>query len=133
MFTSLTGLIDGSNVAHMSPRVVEDVYVRIGQRIRELRTARSPRVSQARLANDVGLSRVSMANIERGRHRVQVHVLYAIARVLSVSVTELLPTAHTASQAGTASVPASLARHLKRGELPAVQQLIRSAEARDGR
>jgi len=43
------------------------------------------------LALAVGLSRTSVANIEKGRHRIQIHTLYAIAAALGIEPAELLP------------------------------------------
>jgi len=42
-------------------------------------------------ARDLDLSRASITNIENGRHRIQVHVLYSIAGALGVNVRDLLP------------------------------------------
>ena len=69
---------------------VHTVYHQIGKRIGELRRLRVPPLSQQDLAKRVGLTRVSITNIENGRHRIQVHTLYAIARALEVPVVQLL-------------------------------------------
>ena len=50
-------------------------------------------MSQEDLAAKVGLTRVSITNIENGKHRIQVHTLYAIAQALEVPISELLPNA----------------------------------------
>jgi DNA-binding XRE family transcriptional regulator len=47
------------------------------------------KLSQQELADAVGLSRASVVNVERGRHRVQIHLLYEIARVLGVEPQDL--------------------------------------------
>lgn len=67
------------------------VYQQIGKRIGELRRLRVPPLSQQDLARKVGLTRVSMTNIEKGRHRIQLHTIYAIAHALQVPIMQLLP------------------------------------------
>jgi transcriptional regulator with XRE-family HTH domain len=43
------------------------------------------------LADELGLSRTSVTNIEKGRQPVQIHSLYMIARLLTVELKDLLP------------------------------------------
>lgn len=50
------------------------------------------RVTQDALAEALEVSRTSVSNIERGRHRVFLDQVYAAAHALGVEVTELLPT-----------------------------------------
>jgi DNA-binding XRE family transcriptional regulator len=94
------------------------LYRRIGERIREVRQERLPKVSQRGLAGKIGLSRASMANIEKGRHRVQIHVLYDIARVLGWDPADLLP------RPNASDLPRSFADNLKPNELVAVKRLL---------
>jgi transcriptional regulator with XRE-family HTH domain len=67
----------------------ESVYGAIGRRIREIR--REKRIVQAQVADETGLTRQSVANIEHGRQRFMVHTLLDIARALDVWPHELLP------------------------------------------
>ncbi len=46
---------------------------------------------QKDLAQEVDLARTSIVNIEAGRQAVSIHVLFKIARALSVDISELLP------------------------------------------
>jgi DNA-binding XRE family transcriptional regulator len=78
-------------ILYVEQPVVHAVYHQIGKRIGELRRLRVPPLSQQDLAKRVGLTRVSITNIENGRHRIQVHTLYAIARALEVPIVQLLP------------------------------------------
>jgi transcriptional regulator with XRE-family HTH domain len=72
----------------MSPDV-NAIYLAVGSRVREIRQA--TRITQAAIAAETGLSRQSVANIEKGRQRFMVHTLLDIARALSVEPVSLLP------------------------------------------
>ena len=70
------------------------LYIRLGERIRELRERQdgaSGRMTQATLALRVGLERTSITNIERGGQKVPLHVLFRICEVLRVPVADVLP------------------------------------------
>jgi transcriptional regulator with XRE-family HTH domain len=68
---------------------VEPFYREFGDRLRAARIVRG--VSQSEIAADVGLSRTSVANIERGRQRLTLHLLIEFARALQVEPCDLLP------------------------------------------
>lgn len=68
---------------------IEPLYKDIGRNIRTRR--RQIDESQDSVAQQLGLSRATLANIETGRQRVLVHQLYAIARALGVKPGDLLP------------------------------------------
>lgn len=99
------------------------LYREIGQAIVLLRTRQKPKMSQKSLADAVGISRASIANIERGHHRVQLHVLYDIAVALEVEPHDLLP--HNASR--VTHLPEDVQKELTPRERTAVDRLIRSA------
>ena len=67
----------------------ESLHQRIGSFIAARRN--SLKMKQEQLAASVGISRASLANIERGRQSVLVHHLYAIAKALGLQPSELLP------------------------------------------
>lgn len=94
------------------------LYAEIGENIRRAREGHLPRLSQRALGLRVGLSRASLANIEGGRHRIQIHVLYAIARELGVAPADLLP-AHRGS-----GLPSSFTGNLNPAELAAVTAML---------
>jgi transcriptional regulator with XRE-family HTH domain len=66
-----------------------DFYRQFGNLLRERR--RKLGLTQESLAEDVGLSRTSITNIERGEQRVLLHQLYSLAEKLRVSPKRLLP------------------------------------------
>lgn len=67
----------------------EQLYRTIGRRLRERRDSMG--VSQGRLAKQVGILRTSVTNIEAGRQRPPVHLLYRLALALNIDVPQLLP------------------------------------------
>jgi transcriptional regulator with XRE-family HTH domain len=73
------------------PPDVDAIYLAVGSRVREIRQA--TRITQAAIAAETGLSRQSVANIEKGRQRFMVHTLLDIARALGVEPVSLLPAA----------------------------------------
>lgn len=67
-----------------------DLFYRvIGDHIREARGRK--RMSQTALAEKLSLSRVSIVNIEKGRQRAPVHVLWQIAELLSTELANIIP------------------------------------------
>lgn len=67
----------------------ERLYVWLGQKIQSIRT--SQKLSQTELGMDVGLSRSSIVNIERGYQHAPLHIYFHIAEVLKIPYTDLLP------------------------------------------
>jgi transcriptional regulator with XRE-family HTH domain len=68
------------------------LYKCIGRKIRDARKRASEKPSQAALAGQLGISRVSVVNIEAGRQQAPLHVLWRIAEALEIDITTLLPT-----------------------------------------
>ena len=64
-------------------------YLTFGRMLAEARRKRH--ISQEMLADELGLSRTSITNIEKGRQPVQLYSIYRIARLLRADVKELLP------------------------------------------
>lgn len=70
-----------------------DIYCEVGQRIRRFRKGAGR--TQHQLADQIGVSRASIANIEAGRQNFMLHYIYAIAEALELDTPiSLLPGAH---------------------------------------
>ena len=68
------------------------LYAALGERIRRAREGHpSGRMTQAELADLVGLERTSITNIEKGNQKIPVHMLYRLCDALRIPVTESLP------------------------------------------
>lgn len=76
----------------MKKRDLDAVYRTFGTLVRLRREQRPNPLSQEKLGRLVGLSRTSIVNIEKGRHRLAIHQLLALARALEVRPETLLPT-----------------------------------------
>src|SRR5688572_13244659 len=74
------------------------LYRLIGDRIREARERMG--MTQTALAAKLGLSRVSVVNVERGRQRPPIHVLWQIGEQLGVEPAALIPRQHEYLEAG---------------------------------
>jgi DNA-binding XRE family transcriptional regulator len=70
-------------------RDMEHFYADFGLRVAEVREKLN--VSQGALARQVGLSRTSIVNIEKGRQRVLLHTALELADALGVSFDQLIP------------------------------------------
>lgn len=64
-------------------------YRQFGRILAEARNKK--KMSQEVLARELGLTRTSITNIEKGRQPVQLHTLYHISQLLSVELQDLLP------------------------------------------
>ncbi|QMV42665.1 helix-turn-helix domain-containing protein [Cohnella cholangitidis] len=65
------------------------IYTEIGRKIREERDKKG--WTQQELSDMVELTRSSIANIELGRQKIQVHVLYTFAKLFGINPTDLMP------------------------------------------
>lgn len=70
---------------------IEPVYAKFGEILRTCRLEQ--RMSQVDLAQEIGISRSSLSNIEAGRQRVYLDQCFKFASALnSLSIESLLPT-----------------------------------------
>lgn len=65
------------------------LYLEIGARLKQRRSERG--TTQDELADAVGLLRTSIANIESGRQRTPIHVLYNLCLALATDLEAILP------------------------------------------
>jgi transcriptional regulator with XRE-family HTH domain len=87
MFMSLT-----TYRAYGQTRIMEseEIYRRLGRSVAQRRNELG--LTQATVAERLGLARASLANIERGRQKVLLHHIYLFVEVLHLrSISELLP------------------------------------------
>lgn len=82
----LTVGVRGSTTAPMDTSIL---YRTVGASIRHRR--RELDLTQAKLANRLGISRGTLANIETGRQNLLLHQLYRFAAALDMNVHDLLP------------------------------------------
>lgn len=74
-----------------------ELYRVVGQKIKAIRT--SSGISQETLASRLGfISRISIANIETGKQKVQLHTLVEIADILKVPLDVIVPTTDNIKQ-----------------------------------
>ncbi len=66
-----------------------DFFATVGNKIMLLRKGKG--VDQESLALNIGLSRSSIINIEKGRQRPSVYQLWLMAHYLKVDITDLIP------------------------------------------
>jgi transcriptional regulator with XRE-family HTH domain len=74
----------------------------VGLRMQRARKARG--ITQEQLAARIGLPRPSYANIESGRQRIPIDVVWRVAVVLAVSIATLVPEPLNSRKPGLASV-----------------------------
>lgn len=73
----------------MTEREQNRLYQCLGDRLRQHRRAAS--LSQLELGDLIGRSRSSIVNIEKGRQRPPLHVIWEVAEVLGVNLEDLIP------------------------------------------
>ncbi len=67
----------------------DELYRELGRKIRQARERQGERLSQDALAKQLGISRASIVNIEAGRQRTPLHLLWQIAELLGTELTLL--------------------------------------------
>jgi transcriptional regulator with XRE-family HTH domain len=101
-----------------------EIYRQFGRKLADSRHRRG--LTQAELARKVGVSRASLANIERGEQRVYLHQLLAISAELQFdNLNELLPSMSPARTGQKGGVTVSGDR-LSRAQERAVKELVNS-------
>jgi DNA-binding XRE family transcriptional regulator len=67
------------------------LYKAVGRNIRTARERSEPKLSQAKLAKRLGISRVSIVNIEAGRQHAPLALLWEIAEILETELALFIP------------------------------------------
>ncbi len=80
-----------SSVPRMSPSDEDALYKAIGERIRRERERQTEPLSQSAPARHLGVSRASVVNIEAGRQRAPLGLLWKIACQMDVELAALIP------------------------------------------
>jgi transcriptional regulator with XRE-family HTH domain len=89
MFTGLTSSRVVLHITFSMQPSDDALYELLGDRVKNARVA--AKLSQGQLAKKLGLHRVSVVNIEKGRQRPPLHVLSHFARELNVELIQLIP------------------------------------------
>lgn len=61
------------------------------RRLREKHPKTEKKVTQAELAEAVGIERATLTNIEKGNQRAPIHIIYRLCEYFSVPLAEILP------------------------------------------
>jgi transcriptional regulator with XRE-family HTH domain len=93
-----------------------EVYGAIGESIAKRRGELG--ISQASLAQAVGLARTSISNIEQGRQRMLIHTLLDIAFALKLQPAELLPRIQKANLM-------NISRNISASERASIETIVR--------
>lgn len=67
----------------------DDLYGEVGRKLRQARVTQG--FSQERLAQQLGISRASVVNIEAGRQRAPLHLLWQLSEALATDLSMLIP------------------------------------------
>ena len=87
----------------MEKHQLEKFYQLVGKKITVARKRRGKDITQEDLAKGIGISRTSVVNIEKGRQRPSLHLLWNIGQFLEVDVINLIPTKRELTPAETQS------------------------------
>jgi transcriptional regulator with XRE-family HTH domain len=102
---------------------ISKVYRLLGELVRSRREALQ--ITQEDLARRVGIARTSVSNIEKGRQRIPVHVLFALSDALGVEMANLLP-----SRGLVLPSPSIQVHGMKKMAPPATERFIASVLSR---
>lgn len=78
-----------ANNKDMTEQEQKSLYTAIGLKIKEFRQNRG--FNQEAFAQLLNLTRASIVNIEQGRQRVTIHLIYDICKITNTNITDILP------------------------------------------
>jgi transcriptional regulator with XRE-family HTH domain len=76
-------------ISFLSMADFDDLYGEVGRKLRQARVTQG--LSQERLAQQLGISRASVVNIEAGRQRAPLHLLWQFSEALATDLSLLIP------------------------------------------
>jgi transcriptional regulator with XRE-family HTH domain len=107
---------------------IDKLYKQFGQRLKRFR--RAAKLTQAQVAEQVGLTRTSITNIEHGRQHVMLHQLILLASAVSVSPAQLLSDQETTLEELVPSrTLATLRKNNPEEDLAVLTQALNSSQA----
>lgn len=86
--SNMSRALSGEAIAEQFPAAPLDVSSRFGLRLRELRKERN--LTQLRMANEFGIDRSFISDVERGRKSISLPMLEVIALGMKLTLSELL-------------------------------------------
>jgi len=104
-------------------REVQALYHELGSRIAKIRKAHN--LNQEDFGYKFKLSRTSVVNIEKGRQRPSIHLLYDIKRTLKIKIGDLIPDTFLSSEHDTqAKIENSVSPEVSKRLLDLVQKTL---------
>lgn len=76
-----------------SEQSIDAFYIHVGEKVRFQR--KKARMDQETLSRHLNLSRTTLINIEKGRQRLSLEHAWLAAKILGISIEDLLPRAET--------------------------------------
>jgi transcriptional regulator with XRE-family HTH domain len=95
----------------------------LGLRIKAARS--NARLTQAQLADKSGVSRASIAIIERGRQSLPIHVVYRLCEALGIEVCDILP---IHAEVAVRSVSSMVIPYTAISELPMTAEFVEQSK-----
>ncbi len=103
----------------------DSLYRQIGERLRARREQLDMR--QSALADAIGVRRTSVSNIESGRQKAPLHLIYRICAVLGIDIATILPTAEELARPDL--VPVSIDGVIRRLPVKTAESIERLRDA----
>src|ERR1700753_1453427 len=77
----------------MKEMTADPFYQKFGELLKAARRPQvhRPLITQSKLAEALGIRRASVANIEKGRQPVQLHLVVRMAEILNIEIGSLIP------------------------------------------
>jgi transcriptional regulator with XRE-family HTH domain len=101
------------------------LYMWIGERLRARRDELG--MKQGELADAVGVKRSSISNIESGRQKAPLHLLYRLSAILGIDIAAILPPVDDIARPGT--VPITIDGIVRRVPPKTAESIARLREA----